>query len=88
MTRISIPSPVSQLAYTTAGDVSRLTSTLNGTSTFLALCSAEQAAVRAMDNLRTIRAHIRDLKRQASIAEKASAVRANIMARDSFEIPA
>jgi len=66
--RIAIPSSVCSVAYATAGEVSRLTSTLNGTSTHTALCAAELAAQRAQDNLREIRVHIRALKKQARAA--------------------
>ena len=61
---IQVPHTTSSLAHTTAGDLSRLTSTLTGTTTLRALVQAEQAAARAMDNLRAMRAAIRVMKRE------------------------
>lgn len=70
MNRITTPSRVTSMAHTTLGDVSRLTSTLTGSTTHAALCSADQAAKRALDNLRSMRASIRVLKKEARDLER------------------
>lgn len=67
---VPVPHHVTGRAYTTAGDISRITSTLSGVTTFASLVSAEQAAARSMDNLRAIRASIRTLKREARANER------------------
>lgn len=67
--RTAIPASVSSLAHTTAGDVSRLTSCLSGSTTLAALCHAEQAAMRVLDNARAIRSAIRSLKKEARVNE-------------------
>lgn len=85
MTRIAIPSRICQHAYTAAGDVSRLTSTLNGSTTFAALCAAEQARNRALVSLRTLGPEIRRLKSEARNMERDAA---KMRERDGFAIPA
>jgi hypothetical protein len=80
MTRIAIPSSIAQRAFTAAGDISRITSTLSGTSTFQALCAAEQARVRVMNEMRALAPEIRRLKAEARAVEKQRE-------RDGFAIP-
>ncbi len=70
MTRIAVPSQTCQAAYSAAGDVSRLTSTLNGSTTYQALCAAEQARNRALVSLRTLGPEIRRLKSEARSVER------------------
>ena len=74
MTRISVNPRTSQSAHTVAGDVSRLTSTLNGTTTHAALVSAELARKRAIDALRGLGPEIRRLKSIARDAERCAAM--------------
>jgi len=79
--RIAVPTRTAQHAYNAAGDVSRLTSTLNGSTTFAALCAAEQARNRAMVSLRTLGPEIRRLKSEAKTAERDAA---KMRERDGF----
>ncbi len=74
MTRIAVSPRTSQSAYTAAGDVSRITSTLNGTTTLAALVSADAARKRAMDALRGLGPEIRRMKSEARQAERYSAM--------------
>lgn len=74
MTRIAVPSRTCQAAHTVAGDVSRLTSTLNGTTTHAALVSADAARKRAIDALRAMGPEIRRLKSEARKAERYAAM--------------
>ena len=73
MTRIAVPHRTSSAAFTAAGDVSRITSTLNGTTTHAALVSAELARKRALDALRALGPEIRRMKSEARQAERHSA---------------
>jgi len=70
MNRVAVPSASCQLAHTAAGDVSRLTSTLNGSTTLAALILADAARQRAMANLRDLGPVIRQLKREAVKMER------------------
>ena len=83
--RIAIPSSVTARAYIAAGDISRITSTLNGTSTFQALCAAEQARVRVMNEMRALAPEIRRMKAEAKVVERDAA---KMRERDQFAIPA
>lgn len=83
--RVAVPSRICQQAHTAAGDVSRLTSTLNGSTTFAALCLAEQARNRALVSLRTLGPEIRRLKQEAKRQESEQA---RMKSRDTFAIPA
>ena len=85
MTRIAVESRVSQHAYAASGDLSRLTSTLTGSTTFQALCAAEQARNRALVSLRSLGPEIRRLKQEAKKAERDAA---KMRERDGFAIPA
>ena len=85
--RVAVPKSLSSTAHTTSGDLSRITSTLTGPTTFAALCSAEQAMVRAMDNLRTMRASVRALKKEARALETRDRVKRETAYRDGMEIP-
>lgn len=80
MTRIAVSPRTSSAAHTVAGDVSRLTSTLNGTTTHAALVSAEHARKRAMDALRGLGPEIRRLKSEAKQAERYSAMMRSVRA--------
>lgn len=81
MTRIFVSPQTAQRAFTAAGDISRITSTLSGTTTFQALCGAEQARVRVMNEMRTLAPEIRRLKAEAKAVEMKRE-------RDGFAIPA
>lgn len=70
MTRIAVPHTVSSRAFNAAGDMARITSTLSGTTTFQALCAAEQARVRVMNEMRALAPEIRRMKADARAAEK------------------
>jgi hypothetical protein len=74
MTRIAIPSRTCQAAHTVAGDVSRITTALNGASTHAALVSADLARKRAIDQLRALGGDIRRLKSEARKAERYAAM--------------
>lgn len=66
MNHTQIPQHVSQLAFSTAADVRKVTTTLSGYSTPQALSSAELALDRAVDSLRALKIHIRTLKAKSS----------------------
>jgi len=74
VTRIAVPHRTSSAVYTVAGDVSRITSTLTGTTTHAALVSAELARKRALDALRALGPEIRRMKSEARQAERHSSV--------------
>ena len=85
---IRVSSDIHQRAINAQNNAGRVASAMNGCATFAALCAAEGARNRAMDDLRAMGPIIRALRAEAKRFEKARAVDASIVARDAFNIPA
>lgn len=82
MTRFYIPGRTTQLAINAAGFANRAAVALNGTATHDGLVSAEVALTRAMDEIRTLRPMLRQLKADVRRSEAAERVARRIGARE------